>query len=448
MTKDMTTGSPWKIIIFFSIPILLGNLFQQFYNMVDAIIVGQFLGEDALAAVGCTGSIMFLVLGFAMGIAQGFGILISHAFGAKDEERLKHYVAVSLILGFISSLLITALTITLSKNLLLFMKTPENILDMANSYITVIYAGTIATMAFNITSSILRGVGDSKTPLYFLVLSSILNILLDLFFIVILHTGPEGAAYATVIAQGLSALFCFLYMFTRFEILKLNRKDFYLDYKSSVELLSIGIPMSINYSVTAIGVMILQGAVNVFGSSAVAAIAAASKVETLATQTMPTLGTTMSTYCGQNLGAKKYDRIFDGMKKAFFLVLAISVLGAIISAGFGKYIVCWFLSEPSELVLDYATTYLHTVSWFFIPLAMIFLYRSALQGLDQTLVPVMSGILELVFRFLVITFCLTPFGYTAVCYASPAAWIGAGFPLLITYLLWKRKIQLQQISEN
>ncbi|MCI8484544.1 MAG: MATE family efflux transporter [Lachnospiraceae bacterium] len=441
MAKDMTQGNPWKIIIFFSIPVLLGNLFQQFYNMADAVIVGQFLGEDALAAVGSTGSIMFLVLGFAMGIAQGFGVLISHAFGAKDDDRLKHYVAVSLILGLVVSLAITAFTITESRNLLLFMKTPENILDMANHYITIIYAGILATMAFNITASILRGVGDSKTPLYFLVLASILNILLDLFFIVVLHSGPEGAAYATVIAQGLSALLCFIYMFTKFDLLKLRKKDFYWDWKSAWDLLSIGIPMSINYSVTAVGVMLLQGAVNVFGSSVVASFTAASKVEALATQTMPTLGTTMSTYCGQNLGAGKYDRIFDGMRKAFLIVIAISLFGVIITAGLGKYIVCLFLKNPSPTVLSYATAYLNTISWFLIPLAMIFLYRSALQGLDQTLVPVMSGILELICRFLIVALCLEPFGYAAVCYTSPAAWVGAGIPLLITYLLWKRKME-------
>ncbi|MCI9493622.1 MAG: MATE family efflux transporter [Lachnospiraceae bacterium] len=439
MTKDMTTGNPWKIILFFSLPVLLGNLFQQFYNMADAVIVGQFLGEDALAAVGSTGSIMFLVLGFAMGIAQGFGVLISHAFGAKDEARLKHYVAVSLLLGLAVSLLTTALTITESRNLLLFMKTPENILGMANDYITIIYAGITATMAFNITSSILRGVGDSKTPLYFLLLSSALNIFLDLFFILALHSGPEGAAYATVVAQGISALLCFFYMFRKFDLLKLRRQDFYFDWKSIRELLSVGIPMSINYSVTAVGVMLLQGAVNVFGSSVVAAFTAASKVESLATQTMPTLGTTMSTYCGQNLGAKEYKRIFDGMKKAFLLVLAISLFGAVVTVGFGRYIVCLFLSNPSDTVLEYTTSYLNTISWFFVPLAMIFLYRSSLQGLGENFVPVMSGVLELIFRFLVIFFCLEPFGYAAVRYANPAAWAGAGIPLLATYLLWKRK---------
>ena len=439
MTKDMTTGNPWKIIIFFSIPVLLGNLFQQFYNMADAVIVGQFLGEDALAAVGSTGSIMFLVLGFAMGIAQGFGVLISHAFGARDERRLKHYVAVSLILGLAVSLLITALTITESRNLLLFMKTPENILDMANDYITIIYGGIAATMAFNISASILRGVGDSKTPLYFLIFASFLNILLDLFYIVVLHSGPEGAAWATIIAQGISALLCFFYMFARIDLLKLQRKDFYFDWKSIRDLLSVGIPMSVNYSVTAVGVMILQGAVNVFGSSVVASYTAASKVENLATQTMPALGTTMATYCGQNLGARQDERIFDGMRKGFLLVLVISLLGTVITAGFGKYIVCLFLKNPSDTVLEYAVTYLNTVSFFFIPLAMIFLYRSSLQGLDQTFVPVMSGVLELVCRVFVIALFLEPFGYQAVCYTNPAAWAATGILLLFTYLFWKQK---------
>ena len=443
MTKDMTTGNPWKIIIFFSIPVLLGNLFQQFYNMADAIIVGQFLGEDALAAVGATGSIMFLVLGFAMGIAQGFGVLISHAFGAKDEKLLKHYVATSLVLGLVISVFITILTVSQSRNLLLLMNTPENILGMANDYITIIYAGITATMAFNITSAILRGVGDSKTPLFFLLLSSALNIILDLLFIIVFHSGPEGAAYATVIAQGVSALLCFIYMFRRFDLLKIHREDFYFDWKSIGNMLGIGIPMSINYSVTAIGVMVLQSAVNVFGSSVVAAFTAASKVENLATQTMPTLGTTMSTYCGQNLGAGKYERIFDGMKKAFWIVLAISALGSLIAAGLGTFIVRWFLSDASAQVLHYATAYMNTVACFFVPLAMIFLYRNALQGLNEPLIPMLSGVFELVCRVLVVWLCLKPFGYATVCFASPAAWIGAGVPLLIAYLLWKKKIRRQ-----
>ena len=218
MTKDMTMGSPLRMILLFSVPVLLGNIFQQFYNMVDTIIVGQYLGEDALAAVGSTGCLMFLVLGFANGIAQGFGVMVSHAFGAKDFKLLKHYVALSLILTAIVSLLLTIPTVAASRQFLILMKTPDNILGLADSYIKVIFAGILLTMSYNVAAGILRGIGDSKTPLYFLILSSFLNIVLDLFLIVVVKLGTAGAAYATIIAQGVSALLCFIYMFRKFDI--------------------------------------------------------------------------------------------------------------------------------------------------------------------------------------------------------------------------------------
>lgn len=448
MTKDMTSGSSLKLIILFSVPVLLGNIFQQFYNMVDTIIVGRFLGEDALAAVGSTGSIVFLVIGFAIGIAQGFGVMISHAFGARDEKRLKHYVAVSLILGFLISAVMTILTMTCSRQLLLFMKTPGNILSMANAYIIVIYAGLPATMFFNISSAILRGVGDSKTPLYFLIVSSALNVVLDLFFIVTLGMGPEGAAYATIIAQAVAALLCFVYMFKKFDILKISREDFYLDLRSSRDMLSIGIPMAINYSVTAVGVMILQSAVNVFGSTIVASYTAASKVEQLVTQPMPTLGTTMATYCGQNLGAGKYERIFDGMKKGLVIALLLAVFGAVAAVGLGEFIVCWFLAAPTETVLAYARQYLLTISCFFIPLSLIYYYRNALQGLNQGFMPMISGLFEMLCRVAIVVLMLKPFGYWAVCFASPAAWLGAGIPLAVTYYFWKRKMKKHLLSAS
>lgn len=448
MTKDMTKGNPLKLIILFSIPVLLGNIFQQFYTMVDTVIVGRFLGEDALAAVGSTGSIVFLVIGFAMGIAQGFGVMISHAFGAKEEKRLKHYVAVALTLGFIISLIMTVITVISSKQLLLFMKTPENILDMANSYISVIYAGLTATMFYNISSAILRGIGDSKTPLYFLIISSVLNIILDLFFIINLHMGSAGAAYATVISQAVAALLCFIYMFKRFNILKISKKDFYLDFKSCREMLSIGIPMAVNYSVTAVGVMILQSAVNVFGSGVVASYTAASKVEKLVTQPMITLGSTMATYCGQNLGAQKYHRIFDGMKKSLVITFFLSAFAAVISIFGGEFIVRCFLSEPTETILNYAQQYLNTISCFYIPLAFIFLYRNALQGLNRGFLPMLSGIFEMVCRVIIVFFMLEPWGYRAVCFASPAAWLGAGIPLAITYFFWQQRQKKRLLSTS
>ena len=226
MTKDMTTGSPLRIILLFSIPVLLGNLFQQFYNMVDTIIVGRYLGEEALAAVGSTGCLMFLVLGFANGIAQGFGVMVSHAFGAKDFKLLRHYVALSLILTLIISLLLTIPTVTASRLLLEWMHTPENIIAMADAYIKVIFAGILLTMAYNVLSGILRGIGDSRTPLYFLILSSVLNIILDVVLIVYTGLGTAGAAYATIIAQGVSAVLCFFYMYRKYDILRTRHEDY------------------------------------------------------------------------------------------------------------------------------------------------------------------------------------------------------------------------------
>ena len=379
----MTIGNPMKIILLFSIPVLLGNIFQQFYNMVDTIIVGRYLGEDALAAVGSTGCLMFLVLGFANGIAQGFGVMISHAFGAKDFKLLKHNVALSLVLTVIISIVLSVPTVLASRQLLLWLNTPENILSLADSYISVIFAGIICTMAYNVASGILRGIGDSRTPLYFLIFSSALNIALDIFLIVAVKLGTAGAAYATVISQGVAAALCFVVMFKKYDILRTSRDDYYWDLRGIGRMLSIGIPMALNYSITAIGTMILQSAINVFGSGVVAAFTAASKVSNIATQTMPTMGTAMATYCGQNLGAGKYERIYHGMKNAFFLSFIAAGLAAVICCLAGPYMIGWFIKNPSAETVASAMRYLYIASIFMLPLAWIFIYRNALQGLNR-----------------------------------------------------------------
>lgn len=434
----MTVGSPMKIILFFSIPVLLGNIFQQFYNMVDTVIVGQYLGEDALAAVGTTGCLMFLVLGFANGIAQGFGVMISHAFGAHNDKLLKHYVALSIILTLIVSVILTIPTVAFSRQLLLWLNTPENILGLANSYIRVIFAGILCTMAYNVASGILRGIGDSRTPLYFLIFSSVLNIVLDIFLIVAVKLGTAGAAYATVISQGAAAALCFFVMFKKHEILRTQREDFYWNFRDIGRMLSIGIPMALNYSITAVGTMILQSAVNIFGSGVVAAFTAASKVNSIATQTMPTMGTAMATYCGQNLGAGKYDRIYRGMKDAFFLCFIAAGAAAAINCLIGPYMIGWFIQNPSPESTRYAMQYLYAASAFMLPLAWIFIYRNGLQGLGRGFIPMISGVVELVSRYAVILFVTKPFGYIGVCFADPAAWVTTGLLLLITYLVWKR----------
>jgi Na+-driven multidrug efflux pump len=280
-----------------------------------------------------------------------------------------------------------------------------------------------------------------------MLIGAVANTILDPIFIYTLGLGVKGAAYATIIAQGISAILCFIHMFRQFEILRTTKADYYLDRPGVINMLSIGIPMALNYSITAIGTMILQSAVNVFGSSVVASFTAASKVNNIATQTMPTLGTAMATYCGQNLGAGKYDRIFDGMRKGFFICIAAAAIGAAICIFGGEFIVSWFVSNPSDEIFSYAMMYLKTVSWFFLPLAMIFLYRNALQGLGEGLVPMLSGVIELVCRFVAIALLQKPLGYQGICLADPAAWVGAGIPLMITYIIWKSK-KIRQHSSS
>ena len=312
---------------------------------------------------------------------------------------------------------------------------------LGNGVSLLIFAGIICTMAYNVASGILRGIGDSRTPLYFLIFSSALNIALDIFLIVAVKLGTAGAAYATVISQGVAAALCFVVMFKKYDILRTSRDDYYWDLRGIGRMLSIGIPMALNYSITAIGTMILQSAINVFGSGVVAAFTAASKVSNIATQTMPTMGTAMATYCGQNLGAGKYERIYHGMKNAFFLSFIAAGLAAAICCLAGPYMIGWFIKNPSAETVASAMRYLYIASIFMLPLAWIFIYRNALQGLNRGIVPMFSGVLELVSRYVVILFAAKPYGYTGVCFADPFAWLTTGILLIVTYILWKRKMK-------
>ena len=443
MRKDMTIGNPMKIILLFSLPVLLGNLFQQFYNMVDTVIVGQYLGEDALAAVGSTGCLMFLVLGFANGIAQGFGVMVSHAFGAKDMKLLRHYVALSLLLTVVISMILTVPTVAFSRQLLLWLNTPENILTLANRYIRVIFAGIFATMAYNVASGILRGIGDSRTPLYFLILSSGLNIFLDIFLIVVVKLGTAGAAYATVISQAVSAVLCFIVMFRKYDILRTTREDYYCDFHEIRRMLSVGIPMALNYSITAIGTMILQSAVNVFGSSVVAAFTAASKVSNIATQTMPTLGTAMATYCGQNRGAREFERIRSGIRTSVVVSMIYCVVSAVIIIVLGGWMALLFLDASETEVMAQVKEYLRLNAYFYPTLGLLFILRNGLQGMSYSFLPMMAGVTELIARVLVCVAFVPDFGYTAACMASPVAWIFADTLLVTVYFVKMKSLKVQ-----
>lgn len=433
MTNDMTKGNPVKLILLFSIPLLIGNVFQQFYSMVDTIIVGRFVGVDALAAVGATGSMVFLVNGFATGLTSGFAVLVSQKFGAKDENGLRKAVASAVTLTVISVIVVTLVSLIGAKPLLKLMNTPENIMGDAHTYIKIIYGGVVATVAYNLIASILRALGDSKTPLYFLIVSSVLNVILDLVFIINFKMGVAGAGYATIISQGVSAILCLVYTYKKFIILRLKKEDFNVKRKYYHKHLKIGIPMALQFSITSIGIMTVQAALNVFGSIVIASYTAASKALQLVMQPAITFGVTMATYCGQNLGAKEYGRIKEGVKECTKISIITSIIAGAVLIFLGKYFVMMFITNPDAEILKYAQQVLDISAIFFIPLGLIFIYRNALQGIGDSFVPMMAGVYELVARAIVAFTLPRYLDFMGICLADPVAWFAAVIPLGITY---------------
>ncbi|MGL4345821.1 MAG: MATE family efflux transporter [Cellulosilyticaceae bacterium] len=433
MTNDMTQGSPFKLFIWFSIPLLIGNVFQQLYSMVDTIIVGQFLGEEALAAVGSTGSMFFLVNGFLLGLTSGFSVMVAQRFGAKDEEGVKKAIASNITLTVIMTILVTVIMLIFKTPLLRLMNTPDNVFGYANAYITVIYAGIFTQAFYNMSAGILRALGDSKTPLYFLIVASVVNIILDLVFIVNFNMGVAGAAYATNIAQGLAAVLCLVYSYKKFQILRLKKEDFVVPTSYYKTHFHIGLPMALQFSITAMGIMTLQSAINVFGSSVMAAYTSASKVIQLVMQPLVTYGVSTATFVGQNLGAGLYQRIREGIKTITKISIVTSLISSSVIILFGKTMIGFFLENPSPEVIGYASQVLNYAAIFFIPLGLIFIYRNALQGMGESFVPMMAGVLELVARA-VVAYTLPAFiGFTGICLADPSAWIAAAIPLMIVY---------------
>ena len=445
MTNDMTTGNPVKLILLFSIPLLIGNIFQQFYSMVDTIIVGRFVGVEALAAVGTTGSMVFLVNGFVMGLTSGFAVLISQKYGAKDEAGVKKAVASSITLSIIATIIVTFISVISAKPLLTLMNTPSNIMKDASTYIIILYAGNVAIIFYNMMAAILRALGDSKTPLYFLIVSSVLNIILDLVLIINFKMGVAGAAYATVVSQGVSALLCVIYTYKKYKILRLKKEDFKVKKKYYRRHLKVGIPMALQFSITAIGIMTVQSAINIFGSTVIASYAAASKVLQLVMQPATTLGVTMATYCGQNIGAKRYDRIKLGVKKCVQISIITSLISAMVLIFLGKYFVMMFVSNPDAEILSYAQQVLNISAIFFIPLGLIFVYRNALQGIGDSFIPMMAGVYELVARAVVAFTLPTVLEFMGICLADHVAWFAAVIPLAYTY--YKREKSFKYESE-
>lgn len=442
--NDMTVGNPMKIILNFTMPIFIGNVFQQFYNMADAVIVGKFVGNKALAAVGSTGTIMFLIYGFVVGMTAGFTVLTAQKFGAGDMTGMRKTVAGAGILSFIIGAILTALFMIFMKPLLILMNTPSDIFSDAYSYIMIVSGGILAQMLYNLLSSVLRALGNSKTPLYFLILSALLNIVLDLVLIVGFKMGAPGAAVATVIAQGTSGVLCLFYIIAKIPVLHLTRDDLHVGGTIYGIQLRIGLPMALQYSITAIGTMMVQSALNILGSTLVAAFTAAGKIEQVVTQAYVAMGTTMATYGAQNMGAGNVSRIRQGFKSCTIIGVVYSFVAATFIMTVGKYMTYLFVSEDVELIMSSVDIYLKCIGIFFIPLAVVNIYRNGIQGLGYGLLPMMAGVAELVGRGAVAVAAAKQRSYTGVCMASPAAWILAGSLLLVMYY-YIMKVDMKKI---
>lgn len=433
MTKDLTVGSPMKLILRFALPTLFGMLFQQFYNLVDTMIVGKLLGAQALAAVGSTGSINFFVIGFCMGVCNGFAIPVAQRMGAGEHSKMRRYVANAAYLSVAFALVLTVATGLLCRTILTVMRTPSDIFDQANAYIFIIFMGIPATFLYNLLAGIIRSLGDSKTPVYFLALSSFLNIFLDIALILWFHAGVAGAAIATVVSQAISGLACLAYMRRAYPILRMTRQERRLDGRSCKVLCAMGIPMGLQYSVTAIGSIILQSSVNALGSLYVAAVAAGSKLFQLFACPFDAMGATMATYCGQNVGACKLDRLGQGVRACTVLGLIYSALalGAMLLFA-PQFAMCFLNPGEAQLaqLVELTSRYIIAFTLFFFPLSLVNIIRFSIQGMGYSTFAILAGVLEMIARAGVGLFLVPVFGFTAACFSSPAAWICADLFLI------------------
>nr|WP_300815396.1 MATE family efflux transporter [uncultured Acetatifactor sp.] len=422
---------------------ILGNLLQQFYNIADTLIVGRFLGTDSLAAVGATGSVNFLIIGFCMGVCSGFSIPVAHKFGARDFEDLRRYVAncVWLSLGFAAVL--TLLTASLARQILVWMRTPADIIDRSHDYIWVIFLGIPVTFLYNMTSGVIRALGDSRTPVIFLVMSSFLNVGLDLFFIVNLHMGVQGAAWATVISQGVSGACCLLFMVKKFEILRIRREEWRPDGHRMRMLCGMGVPMGLQYSVTAIGSVILQSATNTLGSGAVAAVTASGRINGFLACPFDAMGSTMATYGGQNIGAKRLDRIGQGLKSCVMLGIGYSVIALLVSVFLGRPLAELFLEASESEIIGNARMLMIYNTAFYALLALVNIIRFLIQGMGFPAFAILAGVFEMVARGIV-GFALVPMlGFTGVALGNPLAWLFADLFLIPAYFHVRRTLTKQ-----
>ena len=443
MTKDMTSGSPAKLIFGFAIPMFLGLLFQQFYSMVDTLIVGKFLGVNPLAGVGSTTSLNFMVLGFCMGVCNGFAIPVAQMFGAKEEHRLRKYVTNGAWLCIGLSVVLTLIVVLACRTILTVMDTPEEIFEYAYIYIVIVFAGIPCTFLYNILAGIIRSLGDSKTPVLFLAIASAINIGLDLIFVLLFGMGVEGPAIATVLAQGISGIICLFYMYRKFPVLHASRDEWKPELHYMGKLCFIGIPMGLQYSITAIGSLVLQTAVNGLGAMVVAGVTAAQKINMFISCPIESLGQTMAPYAGQNMGAGKIDRIGKGLKSAVLMGWGVSIICFLIAVLFGKQLTLLFVDAGETEIIAYSYQFLLFCIGGYCLLTLVNTVRFTIQGMGFSVFAILSGIMEMIARTLAALVVARKLGYIGICLAHPMAWLFADVFLIPAFFWCRKKVAKQ-----
>lgn len=441
MTKKLTEGSPAKLIFLFTIPLLVGNLFQQLYSMADTLIVGRTIGVNALAAVGCTGSLSFLIIGFAQGMTSGLSIITAQRFGAGDMHGVRKSFAASIVISLMVTVALTAISVPLARPMLELMHTPPEIIEDAYRYIVLIFWGIFASMLFNLLSNIIRALGDSRTPLLFLVVACLLNIGLDFLLILKFQMGVAGAAVATIIAQIVSALLCLVYIMKKLPALRLRREDWKLTRLDFATHAKVGLPMGFQSSIIAIGAVILQFALNNLGASAVAAYTAAQKIDMVATMPMMSFGITMATYAAQNYGAGNIQRIRQGVRQCCIMSVSFSIAIAMVNIFAGKWLTSLFVGAAETEVIAMSHDYLMVNGIPYFVLAFLFIFRYTLQGLGKSFVPTLAGIMELLMRTFAAVILSKSLGFIGACMSNPLAWVGACIPLILSYILVIRRLE-------
>ncbi|MCL2077005.1 MAG: MATE family efflux transporter [Oscillospiraceae bacterium] len=429
------------IIIKFCIPILLGALFQQFYNATDAIIIGRFLGANALAAVGTTSALAFLILGFVMGLCNGFGVHISQRFGAGDEREMRRFAGNAIYLGAVFAIVLTSVTIIFARPLLRLIEVPEDIIDLSYSYMIFIFAGIPFTMSYNFLTCLLRAMGDSKSALYFLAIASVVNIGLDLLFIVVFDMGVGGAGLATVISQVVAVLFCFTYIRRNYPILRLTKEDMKYSLNHCKKLFSTGVPMGLEFSIVAIGALILQRAVNGLGTLYIASITTGNRISLMLYQPLEAVGLAMATFCGQNLGAKKLARIKSGIRSAMFVQLCYSVFIGVVAWTLGKYFAQAFVGSDEPEIIANVQFQLRVAGSSYMLIGILFVLRNSLQGLGYSFMAMAGGSAELVGRILVALILVPRFGFYGAVFAGALAWLLSDSVLIPCYFVAMRKLR-------